>query len=84
MREICFIAILLLGITISIGFAANKPTTVHTKARLWMAKSYIQTQEYLHAEIELKKIINDFYDSRESLLAEKLLKQYEEQYKLEY
>lgn len=48
---------------------------LHTKARLWMAKAYMQTKEYAHAEIELKKIINDFPKCPEVSLAKSLLVQ---------
>ncbi|GAH59062.1 unnamed protein product, partial [marine sediment metagenome] len=44
-------------------------------ARLWMAKAYMQTKEYAHAEIELKKIINDFPKCPEVSLAKSLLVQ---------
>jgi len=49
--------------------------SMHTKARLWTGKVYIQTKEYAHAEIELKEIIKDFPKCEELALAKKLLKQ---------
>lgn len=47
----------------------------YVKARLWMAKAYVENKEYEHARIELQKVIDHFPKTEESMIAKELQKE---------